>query len=164
MSAPLFFASFKCWASFDMFGKSQSIPIRVLKRHVSCRKKLHSSPSTWTFAKITSCKQAGMQIFHDSCCRTHHRLWDCSTEFELSQKKKMLPGGLMVREVFPNRNWTWIKSGWLRLFLWFCRETIRDNSWVVWTIAIIYYNKNSKYNDLLLWIVFLFSLYISKAL
>lgn len=65
-----------------------SIPIRVLKRHISRRKKLHSSSSTWTLAKITSCKQAGMQIFHDSCCWTHHRLWDCCTEFELSQKKK----------------------------------------------------------------------------
>lgn len=34
----------------------------MLKRHISCRKKLHSSPSTWTSAKTTSCKQAGMHI------------------------------------------------------------------------------------------------------
>lgn len=30
-----------------------------------------------------------MHIFHDSCCRTHHRLWDCCTESELSQKKNV---------------------------------------------------------------------------
>lgn len=30
-----------------------------------------------------------MHIFHDSCCRTHHRLWDCCTESKLSQEKKV---------------------------------------------------------------------------
>lgn len=51
----------------------------------------------WTSAEITSYKYAGMHIFHDSCCRTHHRLWDCCTEPKLSQKK-MLPGSLMERK------------------------------------------------------------------